>query len=278
MTLPNFLGIGARRSGTTWLDMLLRSHPDIYLPNQRKEIHFFDNQYNRGLDWYKRFFPSLEDSFKFKSVGEITPSYLSNPNASIRIREHISNCRFVAILRNPVDRLYSEYGYAIVNYNEKKSFVDYVDHNPHEFTRGLYSEQLKRYLQYFPLQNFLILIFERAVKDTADTRRRLANFLSVEATRFGHWDATRKVNSSYRVRFARCSALAYHAARYLRRKDLNWVVNMANALDIKRLFGSRGGLPQMDKKIRAELLSRFEADISELEGLLGEDLSIWRIL
>lgn len=55
MTLPSFLGIGAMRSGTTWLDQMLRSHADIYMSERRKEVHFFDQYYDRGLSWYEDF-------------------------------------------------------------------------------------------------------------------------------------------------------------------------------------------------------------------------------
>ena len=58
--LPNFLGIGVPRGGTTWLHELLSSHSEVYMPTQRKEIHYFDRFYDRGSSWYEDFFPSDE--------------------------------------------------------------------------------------------------------------------------------------------------------------------------------------------------------------------------
>ena len=146
------------------------------------------------------------------------------------------------------------------------------------FGRGLYSEQLRRYLRYFPSKNILVLIFERTINDPARALCRLADFLSVDASRFHDCDdGGRKAHASYRVRFARSYATAYRIARYLRKKDADWVVNIANALGVPRLFGNRGPLPPMDTKIRAELHSRYEADIAALEDVLGEDLSLWRV-
>jgi hypothetical protein len=277
MTLPNFLGIGAQRCGTTWLHTQLRSHPDIYVPLQRKEIHFFDEYYDRGLDWYQGFFPPAAQASEYHAIGEITPKYLYDPAAPARIRDYIPECRFIAILRNPVDRAYSQYGLAVQYHNEKRSFQDYLAQEPNVFNRGLYGKQLKRYLEYFPVQNFLILIFEHTFNDPARTLCRIADFLSVDASRFDCCDPGRKVNSSYKVRFARSYVLARRLARYLRRrKDADWLVNTINALGVKQIFGSRGRIPPLGKDIRTELLSRYQVDIATLEDLLEENLSLWK--
>jgi hypothetical protein len=275
MALPNFLGIGAQRSGTTWLYTLLGSHPDIYVPKQQKEIHFFDEHYIAGIDWYERFFPLPVHASKYRAIGEVTPAYLYYPSVPERIKQHIPECRFIAILRNPVERAYSQYGLAVRNQNEKRSFRDYLEQT-NAYARGLYSVQLKRYLQYFPAQNFLILIFEKAFNDPAPALRRIADFLCVDADRFSYRDASRKVHSSYQVRLVRSYAIYRRLARYLRRKDADRVVNLANAFGVRRLFGNRGMLPPMDDRIRTELHSRYQADIAVLEDLLGEDLSLWR--
>jgi hypothetical protein len=75
MDLPNFLGLGAQRAGSSWLYKLLQTHPDIYLPERCKEVHYFDRYYYRGIKWYKNFFHT-HNSYKY--TGEITPIYLYN--------------------------------------------------------------------------------------------------------------------------------------------------------------------------------------------------------
>ena len=55
--LPNFIGIGVPRAGTTWLHELLDMHPDVAVPQRRKEVHFFDRYYDKGMAWYSSFFP-----------------------------------------------------------------------------------------------------------------------------------------------------------------------------------------------------------------------------
>jgi len=184
MTLPNFLGIGAQRAGTTWLHAQLRSHPAIYLPTRRKELHFFDRYYDRGAAWYKSCFPpSMEDS-PYRWFGEITPMYLFDPRVPARIKEHLPRCLFVVILRNPSDRAYSQYGHHVQNMGENRSFEDFLEQEEEVFARGLYCRQLKRYLALFPVDNFLVLIFEEVMKDPAEALSRIADFLDLDVEGF----------------------------------------------------------------------------------------------
>ena len=95
MTLPNFLVIGAQRGGTTLLHRILDAHPEVYVPQRRKEIHFFDWYHERGADWYAGFFPG-EGTARYRAIGEVTPDYLFEPQTPHRIRALLPDCRFVA--------------------------------------------------------------------------------------------------------------------------------------------------------------------------------------
>ena len=109
--LPNFIGIGALRCGTTQLYKTLLSHPEVYLCPYRKELHFFDNNFKKGLDWYKKFFPKISKAEKYKAIGEITPRYIYDKNTPLLISKVLPNARFILILRNPVDRIFFQYKY-----------------------------------------------------------------------------------------------------------------------------------------------------------------------
>ena len=104
---PNFLVVGAQRAGTTLMHRMLALHPEVYIPKQQKEIHFFDHHYAGGVRWYGEFFPVDRDGFT--ALGEVTPSYLSHPNVPERIREFDPDMRLIALLRNPVARIWSAY-------------------------------------------------------------------------------------------------------------------------------------------------------------------------
>jgi hypothetical protein len=80
-SLPNFLIIGAMRSGTTSVARQLGEHPDVFMAPQ-KEIHFFDFHWEKGIEWYRAQFRGAGDE---SAVGEASPSYLHDPFAIERI-------------------------------------------------------------------------------------------------------------------------------------------------------------------------------------------------
>ena len=104
VALPTFVVIGAMRSGSTSLYKHLQAHPDVFMP--RKEIHFFDDRWDRGLAWYRSRFEGYDGQ---PAVGEATPTYLADPVALDRMAEMIPDARLLAVLRDPVDRAYSHY-------------------------------------------------------------------------------------------------------------------------------------------------------------------------
>ncbi len=275
MTLPNFLGIGAQRSGTSWLTLQLKSHPKIYM-SDRKEVHFFDRYYDRGLDWYQRFFPKDKQAAKYRWIGEITPNYMYMPEVPALIHTHLPDCKFIAILRNPADRVYSQYNMSILKKADKRTFKEYLEQKSDTFTRSLYCQQIKRYLQYFPLENFLILIFEETMKKPEQALNKIAEFLSIDVSGFQKNDINQKINYSARVRFARSYALALSCVDWLRKKELDWVFDITRAVGLRKELFAPSSIPEIDPSVRRELLLKYEADISDLEKLLGIDFSIWR--
>ncbi len=276
MTLPSFLGIGAQRSGTTWLYKILREHPNIYL-SDRKELHFFDRYYDRGMSWYQSFFPKENQFGQHQCIGEITPAYLFEPRVPNLISQCIPNCKFIAILRNPVERTYSEYAHSVRNNNDKRTFVEYLEQNPDAFSRSLYSEQLKRYFNLFPKENFLIFSFDEIKSQPNKVLNKIAGFLDVSISGFLIEDIGEKVNASYRPKFARTYAFARGCHRWLMEQDLDLLISTAKKLGIrKELFGESGSLPTLQPNLRLELMEKYEADISELEKLLEINLDMWR--
>ena len=276
MVLPNFLGIGAQRSGTTWLDRQLRSHPQVYLPERRKEVHFFDRYYERGLDWYLRFFPPAAEAAKYRCIGEITPMYFYHAQVPERIHALLPACRFIALLRDPTERAYSQYSLHVQSKGEGRPFRDFFKQEPDVLGRGLYFQQIKRYLHYFPLHSFLFLIFEHTISHPAVALRQVAEFLSIDPESFDYDKATTKANVSHRVRFTGSSALMHRYAEFLRHHDLDWLVRKSKALGLQRFWGNAGNLPRISAEVRAELITHYRQDIDALEELLGKDLSAWK--
>jgi hypothetical protein len=278
MTLPTFLGIGVMRGGSTWLHELLASHPDVYVPTRRKAILFFNLYYERGLEWYESFFPTEAEAGRYQAVGEITPTYVYDPDCPERIASVPSITKLLVSVRNPVNRVYSWYGLQVKNGQYSGSFEAFLSEYPQVIEHGFYSRYLENYYRSFDKEQILVLIYERATADIPETKDTLARCLGVAAERFPPDAGTERINRSYVPRIPFAYALANRIAwDYLRyRWDLDWVVNWGKRLGIERLFGEAGPLPSMEEETRKYLEQVYEEEIKELESLLQVDLDCWR--
>ena len=121
--LPTFIIIGAQRAGTTTLFFYLRSHPDIEGPKPAdssvswpKELHFFDEHFAKGVDWYRAFFPLERSRARARAeghdliTGEATPYYLFHPLVPERVATTVPDVRLIVLLRDPIERAYSRAG------------------------------------------------------------------------------------------------------------------------------------------------------------------------
>ncbi len=149
MTLPTFVGIGVPRAGTTWLHTLLSGHPDAYLPTRRKEVRFFDRHFDRGVEWYEGFFSPPEGTLGYRAIGEISPQYLYGQECPARIATVVPSAKLLVMLRHPVDRAYSQYGFLLQRRNYRGSFEEFLKTRPRALEMGYYSGHLRRYLDRF---------------------------------------------------------------------------------------------------------------------------------
>jgi len=190
----NFFCIGAQKAGTTTLYHLLSQHPKVYLPKE-KEAHFFDDdtEYNKGLDYYlERYFP---DQAKAEWMGTITPSYSLFEKVPERIKESLgTKVKFIFILRNPVERLWSQYHMNLSLKRESLSLADAIKAEKKRMqgslrhqkrysyvNRGLYAQQIEYYLEYFPKENFLFLDFQDDfVSNLQNGIKKIEEFLKLE--------------------------------------------------------------------------------------------------
>lgn len=211
--LPDFIIIGAMRSGTSVLYNYIVTHPFIF-PALRKEINFFSTLHYLGTNWYKsnftlKFTKFIECKIKRKKfvTGESTPYYLFHPLSARRIHDLLPNIKLIVILRNPIDRAYSHY-HVIKNSRdarkpEKLSFDDAIKEekkrlenerekiisNPNYespthrrfsyISRGLYVDQLEEWMNFFPRNQFLILTNEDLDSKPIETCNKIFEFLGL---------------------------------------------------------------------------------------------------
>ena len=123
---PNFIIIGAGKSGTSSLYEYICTHPQV-LSALKKEMRFFNHKpnFNKGIDWYLSHFPPIPPGKKIIS-GEATPGYFGS-NAQEVIQDLFPNIKLIAILRNPVDRAISQYNHWVRNGIERRTFQEAVN-------------------------------------------------------------------------------------------------------------------------------------------------------
>ena len=212
--LPDYLIVGAQKSGTSSLYQNLIQHPCV-IParcfyDSRKETRFFSKHYSKGTLWYRAHFASRLHKYYCKATrgqkvitGESTPSYIFHPLAPKRIFETVPQAKQILLLRNPVDRAYSHYQHVVRLGKETLSFEEAIEAEPerlrgekekmledenyrsfdymyHSYlTRGLYADQLEVWRSLFSMENILILNSDNFFADEITTYKRVLDFLEL---------------------------------------------------------------------------------------------------
>jgi hypothetical protein len=202
--LPQFLILGAQRSGTTTLYKWMTQHPQIR-PATKKEIHFFDLNFRNGIPWYRIHFPLRSKLGDDRITGEASPYYLFHPRAPERIRSVLPDVKMIVLLRNPAERAVSHYFHEVrlgredlpieealrleesrlqpeLEKMQKDEFYFSAAHQRHSYkARGLYAEQLKRYFDLFDRRQLLVLSSEEYFADPANALHVIFSFLEINA-------------------------------------------------------------------------------------------------
>ena len=202
--LPDFVVLGAQKAGTTYLYNLLVQHPHIE-PAASKELHFFDNNFELGVEWYRECFPAPEwRDGRLTVTGEATPYYLFHPDAARRMAEVVPGARLIVLLRNPVERAHSHYQMITRKGTELRTFEEAVEaemgvlrggmggvsrrehhvgseHQLYSYlSRGVYVDQLKRWAEVFVREQMLVLKSEDFFERPTETLEIVLGFLGLQ--------------------------------------------------------------------------------------------------
>ena len=167
--------IGPPRTGSTWLYNALRNAVDM--PCGVKETQFFNTFYDKGIDWYARHFRYATGD---RTIAEVCP-YFFHPLARERIKTHIPNCRIVATMRDPVDRIYSAYKLQRhYGWVRRGSFDEALKALPHLGGANQYAARLETWFESFGRENVLVTIYDELRADPQTYVNRVCDFMSVE--------------------------------------------------------------------------------------------------
>ena len=299
MTLPNFLIIGAAKSGTTSLYRYLGQHPQVYA-NVKEPSYFalagksvqyngpgdqegFVRRVTTDRDAYERLFDGVTQE---KAYGEASVLYLYSPEAPGRIKQTIPDVKLMAILRNPVERAFS--GFLHMRRDGREPLADFAaalaaetsrveanwEHQWHYTRLGYYYTQLKRYYDLFPAENIAVFTFDEFRSSPVAVLQDIFRFLEVDDSFVP--DTSLKYNVSgipqsrvlhkFLIRPNRLKDIARPLLPRSARRSLGALVRRYNITDRK---------PELPQDIRHYLVKLYRDEILQLESLINKDLSHW---
>ncbi len=199
--LPDFVIIGAKKRGTTFLYNLLTQHPHVE-PAAKKELRFFNNSFDKGVEWYRRRFPQPRWKDERRTItGEATPEYLTSPPAPERMEEVVPQARLIVLLRNPVDRAYSDYQQRLRKGREHRTFEEAIGFegarkaqtpSSNYLSRGIYVDKLLRWSEFFGDEQMLVLKSEDFFERPVETLKIVLDFLGLPEWEPGVWKRRQK--------------------------------------------------------------------------------------
>jgi hypothetical protein len=300
VAMPNFLIIGAAKSGTTSIWHQLEQHPQIFM-HPKKQLNFFalegEDLDFRGLsprdltvysittiEAYRAQFSEVTNE---RAVGEASNLYLYNPRAADRIRHYVPDAKLIAILRHPAERAYSRFLHLVREGREPiTDFARALDEEEarvrdhwwpdfHYLRVGLYYAQLKRYFDLFPRSQIKIHLYEDLRSDPFGVLRDVFRFLEVDDTFTP--DTTIKYNVSgipknkaLHVFLQRLRSARPFVERFLSEGQRQRILRVASNIHNRNL-----AKPRLSPEVRRRMIEGYREDTLKLQHLIQRDLSAW---
>lgn len=269
--LPTFLILGAPKAGTTALAGYLAAHPEVFLARE-KEVHFFDRRFDLGVDWYRTRFAEATTEL---AIGEASPTYMYADEALERIASVLQAPRLIVLLRNPIDRAYSQFLWDKAAAKSASFDVPMRAEMRAEnggrtgryLGRGFYLDRLKLIASMFGRESLLVLITEEMESRPADVFHEVCRFVAVSEG-FVPSNLGARINPAAHLRSPWLLGQMIRWKAW-RRLPAGW----AEALD--RWNRPPRVYRPLDSETRAELREWYAEHNAALARWLGRDLSVW---
>lgn len=299
----NLFIVGAAKSGTTSLYNYLAQHPEVFFPNVKEPNYYSDAEAHNPSAYFKpkkgkfyhnkiikdpKIYFSIYDEVKEeKIIADSSPSYLWDKQAAKRIQADFPGAKIIILLRNPVERAFSQFLMDLKDGNQteenfKQALLNDSKIQPktwgvaHLYKEiGLYHDQVKRYLDIFGREQVKIIIYEEFVKDTGKHLSDICTFLNINTTCIDSIDYN-KVYNSYVVPKGRMSKFILKYKNKFGLSKLLVPKFLREYLNNKILFKEEKK-PALKLQDKLYLNKIFSSDIIKLENLLQKDLNVWKV-
>lgn len=286
---PSAIGIGAAKSGTTWLWAMLRQHPRVFLPAE-KELHYFNDlafggaaianpRARKPLEWYLDFFA---DARPEQVCGEISPTYLWNESAPGRVAAFDPEMKIFALLREPVGRLFSAYLFGRQKGEiGSATFEEALERHPYLVDRTRYFTHLSRWFDTFPAANVKVLFHDDIGVDPGAVLVDVERFIGVPDLVPDGVEESRNVTGAPAHPGLNRTLMSARLA--LKRRGLERVVDAGRSIGLDRPFRyvqrqtrPYAQRPTLRPDTEARLHELFRPEVEGLERLLGVELPRWK--
>jgi hypothetical protein len=289
--LPNFVVIGAQKSGTSSLYSYLNSHPQVFMSTPKEPQYFAtERNWSLGQEWYESLF---RDAGEATAVGEASTVYTKHPvhhGVPERMARLIPEARLIYLLRHPVERIRSHYEHLLRLGSESRPLAVAVLEDPKFVNYSSYAFQIEQYLDWFPRNQMLVVTSEDLRNKRRATLRRVFEFLGIDET----WappqmdvehNSTRKLQGRSFARKLKQLPGYRTIGRALppRAKSVYWrIASKSTYVWLRRdsdleVETSLRNLASMPDGVRRELESRLAHDVARLRERLGSEFDGWGI-
>jgi hypothetical protein len=281
--LPNFLIIGAQKSGTTSLYRYLQAHPDVFMP-RHKEPDFFvaERRWSNGIEWYQSLFADVGDAL---AIGEASTSYTMHPHyggVPGRIAAPLPDVRLIYLLRDPIERARSDDLHD--RYPPDSQSWDYIQperrpieralfENPLYLDTSRYAMQIEQYLEVVPRDRILLLTTEDLATARTRTVHRAFEFLGLDPAK-GPADFDEEHNRTTDLRVRRAGARAARRIPGVGRVVGILPRRIRTSLAYRPVDTSAG---ELSPELRERLADALRDDVRRLRGLMDEPFDGWGI-
>lgn len=295
--LPNFLIIGAFKSGTNSLYQYLNPHPQIFMcPVNEPSFFAFEGQKISGKRWAKNSIVTKFDDYKKlfagatgkTAIGEASPTYLVSSQAPARIKHYLPQVKLIAILRHPVDRAYSQWQMEFRQGAEKigdfakavqikQTGSDGIVRQKYVYGSKYYS-LLKRYYDLFDRSQICVLLFDQLLDDRSGLIKSIYNFLEVDSEYVPenisvHYNEGGVPRNQFTGFFTQKIYPYLAEIKTMLPQGMQEKVTAQSREFKKQLLVKP---PALSSELRSELTTLFKEDILLLQDLIQKDLSMWQ--
>lgn len=269
----NFMIIGAMKCGTSTLAEILANHPQVSFC-KRKEPHFFSQNANwkENLEEYHKLFDKKEGVIYGEGSTTYTFAPKFNPLVWEDIYEYNSDMKFIYIVRNPIDRLVSQYVHMYEKGVLKQPLKESIRNEPLLINNSRYYTQILPYIQKFGKSNVLILDFDDVTMKIDEVLSEVANFLSIDQSKFEKSDNihANKSIGHYKMNYK----MEKLVKKFTKSLSIEFKAKVASFL-FKNKKSRLKEKPKLLAKDIIMLENIFSIEVKGIEQLTGKDFSKW---